>query len=86
MRKVLISEKSTKQINKFPEKDQDIILNTLALLERGDRNLDIKKIQGEKNLFRIRKGDYRILFEINKTNDTFEILEVATRGKSYRKL
>jgi mRNA interferase RelE/StbE len=86
MRKVLISEKSAKQINKFPDKDQDFVLNTLALLEKGERNLDIKKIQGENNLFRIRKGNYRILFEINKINDTFEILEVATREKSYRKL
>ena len=56
MRKVLISEKSTKQINKFPEKDQNIILNTLALLERGDRNLDIKKIQGEKKFIQNSQG------------------------------
>ena len=45
--------------------------------------LDIKKLQGRGQEFRIRKGDVRIIFKSN--NNGFEIIDIQWRGsKTYR--
>jgi len=42
-----------------------------------------KKIRGEINLYRIRVGTYRILYEINRLEDKITILKIDHRSKVY---
>ncbi|MFH1774724.1 MAG: type II toxin-antitoxin system RelE/ParE family toxin [Methanobacteriota archaeon] len=54
----------------------------LKLNEPFLNRLDIKKLKGYKNKFRLRVGDYRILFEIEK--DTVRIFDIFHRGVGYK--
>jgi mRNA-degrading endonuclease RelE of RelBE toxin-antitoxin system len=51
----------------FPKDAQDRIFYALHILQNEGLygKLDIKKLQGAANLFRIRVGAYRILFELS---------------------
>ena len=43
------------------------------------------KIQGEDNLFRIRYGDYRIIYEIDYKSKVIEVLAIVNRRDAYKK-
>ena len=47
-------------------------------------NGDVKRLRGQKEppLFRLRVGDYRVVFSVNQ--DTFLILRVDNRGDVYK--
>ena len=47
--------------------------------------LDIEKLKGEKDTFRIRIGEYRATFFVDKKNSEITILEITLRGDAYKK-
>lgn len=52
------------------------ILDTLILINnKNTKGLDIKKLKGQSNLYRVRVGEYRIQFRI-ENNDVF-ILDIS---------
>ena len=73
-----IAEKDLKSIDK---KNAIKILNKIIGLENG-LNGDIKKLTDFTPEYRLRFGDYRILFEIHK--DTLIIYRVVHRKESYK--
>lgn len=44
---------------------------------------DTKTIQGSKGLFRVRVGDYRILYEIDYENNLIGIVKIDKRERIY---
>jgi len=63
-----------KQAAIFTKLFQDISQNNL-------NNLDVKKLQGFDNVYRLRKGKWRIIFIV--TEEGNRILEIGTRGDVY---
>ena len=70
-----------KFLSKIPEKDKKRILRAVDLILYGSiSNLDLKKLKGSTNIFRVRVGNYRIffkligskkiIFQIDRRNDT----------------
>ena len=58
------------------------ILGALRELEAGfSAKLDIKKLKGTKNHYRIRVGDYRILFVLE--NQSAYVYDVSHRRNVY---
>jgi mRNA-degrading endonuclease RelE of RelBE toxin-antitoxin system len=50
-------------------------------IRRGDLvGLDVKKLVGEQELYRVRKGKIRIVFEVEK-----KIIDIDFRGNIYKK-
>jgi len=47
------------------------------------REFDVKKIEGGENTYRIRVGDFRVVYFLDKANRTIHILKVERRGKVY---
>ena len=47
-------------------------------------NLDIKKLKGFENVYRLRIGKYRILFYVDKNNKAIVLLRFLKREKAYR--
>lgn len=45
---------------------------------------DIKKLKGYSNLYRLRIGDYRVVYEI--MGDTIIIYAVLPRGEAYKRV
>ncbi|HEW98396.1 MAG: type II toxin-antitoxin system RelE/ParE family toxin [Candidatus Parabeggiatoa sp. nov. 3] len=42
------------------------------------------KIQGQKNLWRIRVGDYRVIYSVSEEEKWVDIIAVRHRSKAYR--
>jgi len=62
---------------------QQELLSAIELLSAlPSTSLDIKKMKGSKNMFRVRIGSYRILF-ISERN-TIYVFDADTRSKIYK--
>lgn len=76
--KVIMHEKAQKKMEKFPQHVRDDIIETATLLEQFPfARLDTKKLGG--NVYRVRKGKYRMLFRIEQ--DLIVIFEINIRGR-----
>lgn len=81
--KVLIEKKASKQIESLSGDIRNRIIDALKELEKGfSARLDIKKLKGTKNHYRIRVGDYRILFVL-ESNITY-VYDVSHRRNVYK--
>lgn len=73
--------------------EHDILPETNALIKkfllkaRGERiNLDVKKLEGEwHGYFRIRRGQLRIIFTVDKGNSIIYIEKIDSRGSAYKR-
>ena len=76
------------QADKFLKKAEKIIAKRIAQkIEKLMREPVIqgtKSIQGSKGLFRVRVGDYRILYEVDYKNNLIGIVKIDKRPKVYQ--
>jgi len=81
---VFVERKAQKQLKNAPKDDQQRILAVLKDLEDEGlvARLDIKKLRGYKQHFRIRLGDYRIRFELSPDR-TIVVYSISQREKAY---
>ena len=83
---VFIEKKAQRQLEKLPDKVQARINSAIGILqEEGlSRTLDIKKLRGLGNSYRIRVGKYRVLFELSE-GDLIVVYAILPRETAYRK-
>jgi mRNA interferase RelE/StbE len=60
------------------------ILEALDKLSHEPLEGDIKKLQGKEDEFRLRVGNYRILFTIKDEEDYIAVYRIAPRGQAYK--
>jgi len=48
------------------------------------RQLDVEKLEGINNIFRIRIGDYRVIFYVDKEERTIYVVLVEHRKHVYK--
>ena len=72
-------DKIQKSLNKLSEKEKNIIKELLVNLKKGKTiNLDIKKLKGRDDGYRIRKGKIRIIYRI--ANKKIFLLAIERRS------
>ncbi|HEC67239.1 MAG TPA: hypothetical protein ENI35_00225 [Candidatus Desulfofervidus auxilii] len=59
----------------------DKILNLLMNKEK----IDIKLVEGEKDIYRLRVGKYRMLIKVYKEKQTILVVKIGPRGDIYKK-
>lgn len=80
--KIKFTKNATKDYMKLPHSYKALIDTVLYKLSEG-KNIDLKPVIGEKNIYRIRVGGYRILFL--KEDLLILITRIAPRGDAYKK-
>ena len=85
---IIFAKKAQKELLKLPLQIQKKIADTLLVLSANHLNsvLQIKKLSGRENLFRIRIGDYRLVYEIQKNVLIIFVVKVGHRKEVYRDL
>ena len=79
-----IRKKAMKFIRKQDKKQQERIFKAIYVLPTLG---DVKKMIGEDNLYRLRVGDFRILFEMSAKSNTVTLIDVTNadnRGQIYK--
>lgn len=58
------------------------IVKAIEVLPNGE---DIKKLKGHNNLFRLRVGDYRIVYTVDNGELIVYVIDAGNRGEIYNK-
>jgi mRNA interferase RelE/StbE len=77
---LFISEEAKHQLRELPAEIRRNIGNRLQLLQE-DLAGDIKKLEGQRNHYRLRVGPHRILFRLDRAN--IEIYAVKQRKDAF---
>ena len=77
-------DKIEKALNRLTPKERRKLKEILFRINTGNfQGLDLKKLKRREDIFRVRKGDMRIIFY--KTGDSIKILSVECRtSKTYK--
>ena len=59
------------------------IFPKIETLAKEVRPAGCRKLQGEKNLWRIRIGDYRVIYAVYESERRVDIIAVRHRSKAY---
>ncbi len=73
-----------KELGKLPRAVQDRLIAALRSLEENPRPPGVKKLRGRENEWRIRVGDYRIVYEIHDRILLVIVIRIRHRSKAYR--
>jgi mRNA interferase RelE/StbE len=83
--KVVISKSAEKEISKLPVKEILKIKETILDLADNPRPYGVKKLEGFDDFYRIKKGNYRIIYTIQDDILTVEVLKVGNRKDVYKR-
>jgi mRNA interferase RelE/StbE len=83
---VILKKQPQKALRKLPKDLLQRIENALESLAANPRPKDCKKLVGYDNLYRIREGDWRIVYAIHDDRLIVLVLIIAPRGVAYRNL
>jgi mRNA interferase RelE/StbE len=72
-----------RQLSKLDKRLQSRIESKIYTLAHRPRPPGVKKLQGYENTYRIRVGDYRVLYEIHDKVLVVLVVEVVHRGDAY---
>ena len=74
-------DRIAKSLRKLSNKEQGILHALLVRIKSGNfENMDIKKLKGRGDIYRVRKGDIRIIFY--RAGDGIHILSVERRNET----
>jgi mRNA interferase RelE/StbE len=76
------AEKDLKTLADSPQLSE--IIKKIKALKNNPHPQGSKKIKGSHNDWRLRIGNYRVLYEINKTKRAITIMKVKHRRDVYR--
>jgi mRNA interferase RelE/StbE len=75
-----------KDLRKVPKDRLPVILEKIEELAEVPLPSDSKKLSGAEHLYRVRVGDYRIIYEVVHKTKTVTIFYVRNRRSAYRGL
>jgi mRNA interferase RelE/StbE len=81
---VLLNPRARRDLKKLQRAAAERVAVAIDGLASDQRPVGVKKLQGDDNLWRIRVGAYRIVYEIHDDRLVVLILRVADRKDIYR--
>ena len=80
---VLIKRSAAKELERLPDKIRRQVVSGIASLAVQPRPAGCEKLTGE-DLYRIRQGDYRIVYSIADAELIVHVIRIANRRDVYR--
>lgn len=82
---VVLTDRARKQLLELPKKIQAAIAQAIDDLSDG-LNHHCKKLAGSNGSYRLRVGNYRIIFQIERAELVVMVIKIAHRRDVYRAL
>ncbi len=81
---IVIEKLAEKFIVKLPKPEKERVLKAINQLPEGN---DIKELKGKgnKGLYRLRVGDYRIIYTIDNGKLIVHVIDAGNRGDIYKR-
>mgnify|MGYP001308288836 CR=1 FL=1 len=80
---IVIPKPAQKQLDNISKIERDRLIVTLRSLADDPRPNGVKKLKGYDNTYRVRVGDYRIIYEIKDKELIVLLLSVSHRKDAY---
>jgi mRNA interferase RelE/StbE len=81
--KVELRRNARKALDKMQSQERSRILSSILTLEKEPRPRGIEKVKGTE-LWRIREGDYRIVYDIDDGRKIITVVRIGHRREIYR--
>ena len=81
--RLLIKPSAVKELEALPRKDRERIVSRSHRLSQDPRPIGCEKLSGQDK-YRVRQGNYRILYLVDDAAETVVIVKVAHRRDVYR--
>jgi mRNA interferase RelE/StbE len=81
---ILLAPSAEQQLKSLAEPVQKRIVKRLRTLRANPRPQGVKKLADEDDLYRIREGDYRIIYAIRDKDLIVLIVKIGARKEVYR--
>jgi len=81
--RIEIKRSASKEISDLPKADCQRVVARIQALATNPRPHGCEKLSGAEK-YRVRQGDYRILYEINDASRTLTVVKVGNRKQVYR--
>ena len=82
--RVELTPDARKSLKRVPADVQERVLAALFLLGQTPRPSSVKKLSDKRDLYRIRVGDYRVLYRIQDTVLLVLVVKIGHRRDVYR--
>ncbi|MCL2638424.1 MAG: type II toxin-antitoxin system RelE/ParE family toxin [Oscillospiraceae bacterium] len=79
---ISITKKARKFIASQPKNRQEQLLRAIYKLPQGD----VKAVTNKKDMYRLRVGDYRVIYTLYMNTLTITVVNVGNRGQIYNDL
>lgn len=81
--RIFITRKAEAELNKIPDESAKNISQKIFSLAKNSFPSNCKKLQGQDN-YRLRIGDFRVIYTVDMKKSELTILRVADRKTIYR--
>jgi len=83
---ISFARSARKEVERLPADIADRILAKVEALAGNPRPVGVIKLHGQKNLWRLRVGDYRVVYSIADFSRTVDVSIIRHRRDVYRDL
>ncbi|HWJ51065.1 MAG TPA: type II toxin-antitoxin system RelE/ParE family toxin [Solirubrobacteraceae bacterium] len=73
-----------KELRRLDPPIRERVLGALDRLSVQDRSLDVRRLTGSEH-FRLRVGDWRVIFDYDRATQTVLVRHVLPRGRAYER-
>jgi mRNA interferase RelE/StbE len=84
MYRVLLERAAEKDLSRLPAETHDRVIEAIQALASNPRPVGCRKLTGSKHDWRIRAGDYRVVYEIADVIRVVRVNRVRHRREVYR--
>jgi mRNA interferase RelE/StbE len=81
---ISFARSARKELERLDEPLSSKVFHRIEDLAENPRPVECRKLVGTENLWRIRVGDYRVVYVIHDTDKTVDIVAVRHRKEVYR--
>jgi mRNA interferase RelE/StbE len=81
---VFLSKTAVKAVESLPSAQREKLRHAFSRMRENPFSFPYKKIRGEPHLYRIRIGNYRVLYEIEEEFRRIMVLKIDRRSKIYK--
>ncbi len=82
--KIILASSAERELFKLQKSEIQKIATSIDSLQINPRPKGYKKLKGPENFFRIRNGNFRIIYSIDDIKKTINVLIIRNRKDAYK--
>ena len=82
---ITIASSAGREMERLPHQAQERIARAIDNLPSNPRPHGVEKPSGYRDLYRIRVGQYRVVYRIVDREQLIDVIRIRTRGDAYRR-